>query len=197
MVMNVVENKELNLPKEKICQLNGKLPYWTYANVERAIQLNFLPQVKEPQYIFLDLPEDVDQKDVFAVIYRLQVRGYYPIVTNLESITFTHQTYQFITKLIKHGIVVHINLLSLAGEFGRKIKHNAMKICKRRMAHIITDLPLENLKGGDEVTEEKFRKFTDASYFQYLQQNLSSIQSGKPFCTQYPRRKGFYNLFSR
>lgn len=74
-------------------------------------------------------------------LYELQVKGYHPVVAHPERYRYYHHDEQQYEKLIDHGCQLQLNLLSLAGHYGKDVRKAAFRLLdKQQVSYLGTDL---------------------------------------------------------
>lgn len=74
-------------------------------------------------------------------LYELQVKGYHPVVAHPERYRYYHNDEQQYQKLIDQGCQLQLNLLSLAGHYGKDVRKAAFRLLdKQQVSYLGTDL---------------------------------------------------------
>ena len=83
--------------------------------------------------------------NIFEVIFELQMRGYQPILAHPERYSFYHNEFSRYEEMRDRQILFQLNLLSLAGYYGKEIKKVAEKLIDANMVEFIgLDMHHEN-----------------------------------------------------
>jgi len=74
-------------------------------------------------------------------IFQLRMRGLQPVLAHPERYVFYHNDFSAYQRLADMGCLMQINLLSLAGYYGKSIKLVAEKLVQRQMVDLLgTDM---------------------------------------------------------
>jgi tyrosine-protein phosphatase YwqE len=75
------------------------------------------------------------------MIFELRIKGFSPILAHPERYNFYHQNFEYYQRLKNIGCMFQVNLLSLAGYYGKPVEKAALKLIKENMIDFIgTDL---------------------------------------------------------
>ncbi|NUQ25844.1 MAG: hypothetical protein HUU34_17990 [Saprospiraceae bacterium] len=78
---------------------------------------------------------------LFHYIFRLQTKGYQPVLAHPERYLFLKKNFSQYERLKEYGCEFQLNLLSLIGHYGQPIQETAHKLLKNNMIDFIgTDL---------------------------------------------------------
>ena len=70
---------------------------------------------------------------LFDVIYKLQSNGYQPIIAHPERYLFFHKEFQKYRQLKDRGCMLQLNMLSIAGHYGKNIKMIAEQLLAKQL----------------------------------------------------------------
>jgi protein-tyrosine phosphatase len=70
---------------------------------------------------------------LFDVVYRLQSNGYRPIIAHPERYLFFHKEFSKYSLLKDRGCLLQLNMLSVAGHYGKSIKTIAEQLLARNL----------------------------------------------------------------
>lgn len=74
-------------------------------------------------------------------LYHLQLKGYEPVLAHPERYKYYHSDLDQYKKLMDIGCELQLNLLSLAGHYGKDVRKTAMKLLdKQWLTYLGTDL---------------------------------------------------------
>ncbi len=92
--------------------------------------------------------------NIYEVLFELQMRGYQPILAHPERYTFYHSEFKRYEEMRDRQILFQINILSLAGYYGKEVKKIAEKLIDAEMVEFIgLDMHHENhLKATKDYT---------------------------------------------
>ena len=123
------------------------------------------------RYVLFELPllEEVNYVD--EVVYELLASDKIPILAHPERYRITNHNFDYIESLIQKGVLLQVNLNSIAGCYGREAKKNAIRLLKNHMASFLaTDA--HSSMGYYKINEsiKMINSFVDAKYFYQLTQ---------------------------
>lgn len=89
------------------------------------------------RYLLVEWP--VDQYPAWSdeAIFRLQVRGFCPIIAHAERYRFVQRELDRLAGLVERGALVQITAASLLGDAGDGARHAAERLLRRGLAHVI------------------------------------------------------------
>lgn len=79
--------------------------------------------------------------NLFHYIFKLQTKGYKPILAHPERYLFLKKDFTQYTRLKEYGCEFQLNILSLVGHYGKQVQETAFKLLKNKMINYLgTDL---------------------------------------------------------
>jgi tyrosine-protein phosphatase YwqE len=85
---------------------------------------------------FFGMPPKLEQ-----YIFKIQLKGYIPILAHPERYLFYHNDYEQFEELKAKGVLLQLNILSILGYYGKPIKLIAHKLLKDKLIDLIgTDM---------------------------------------------------------
>jgi protein-tyrosine phosphatase len=79
--------------------------------------------------------------NLFNDLFRLQTKGYAPVLAHPERYLFLKQDFRQYTRLKDYGCEFQLNLLSVTGYYGKPVREAAIKLLKNNMINFLgTDL---------------------------------------------------------
>ncbi|GAB3024417.1 tyrosine-protein phosphatase [Spirosoma pulveris] len=81
---------------------------------------------------WVSAPQQLDD-----ILFRLQTRGYTPILAHPERYTYYHTDEASLARLHDMGCLFQLNWLSLTGRYGRKVRTQAQRILKNNWVDFI------------------------------------------------------------
>lgn len=185
MLLDVTE--ETGILQEKIQhdylnnELSGKVQQWTYDNVCQAIEKEMLPRQDEESFIMIEISNQPLMREVFHTLYQLQLRGYVPILAGIEKDKLWKNNMHMIDQLIHNGVLIHVDALSITGKNGRISQKNALKLCKRRVVHLVTAPKEEKNPSFMRQVDELIKRKTSLRYVALLKENKKNIMLKRSF----------------
>lgn len=130
--------------------------------VEEFVQGN-IGTINNSKYMLIEFPMDSFDKNIFDVLYELQIRGIIPIIAHPERYKPFINNPTEINKFIEEGYLFQLNGSSITGLFGKDVKKTAETFLTNGIYSFI---------GSDAHTTGKRNT--------YLNDALDSINSLKP-----------------
>lgn len=79
--------------------------------------------------------------NLFNDLFRLQTKGYQPVLAHPERYVFLKEDFRQYTRLKDYGCEFQLNLLSITGYYGKPVREIALKLLKNNMINLLgTDL---------------------------------------------------------
>lgn len=91
-------------------------------------------------YVLFELPFIAEPPVLNAIIWKLQSKGYKPILAHVERYPYWHQDWEKIAGLHDRGVLIQLNINSLTGHYGPEVK---------RIGEKLVDLNMVDLLGSD------------------------------------------------
>ena len=91
----------------------------------------------DSRYVLLELPMQDMPLYVESLIYELQLKGYTPIIAHPERNSTIVEDPNILYNLIEKGALAQLNLPSLEGRYGEKIKETAEILLSHNMIHFL------------------------------------------------------------
>ncbi|MFD2965364.1 MULTISPECIES: CpsB/CapC family capsule biosynthesis tyrosine phosphatase [Olivibacter] len=128
-ILNVAHNMNV----ESIRSPNLPLPLHVVPLVgikkDAASEIPNIQKTKQSQtYVFIETNRQCAGGELEDVIFRLELQGYLPILTQADRYTCLQDNYRNAKRLIDRGCLLHTNLLSLTGHQGTTGKRLAEKL---------------------------------------------------------------------
>ena len=96
---------------------------------------------------FMQAPIDLDE-----MLFQLMLKGFQPVLAHPERYRYYHAHKEIYRHLHNNGFHFHVNLLSLAGYYGKEIKEIAWWLCKNEMIEFLGS-DLHNLDQARAIGE--------------------------------------------
>lgn len=118
------------------------------ASAEYMMDTDFLEILKKGEilpmpgkYILIEMSYAAKNNNIEQYIFELNVMGYKPILAHPERYNYYHNTFDQFTRFKDIGCLLQLNVLSLAGYYGKEVKNVALKLIKKKKINLIgTDL---------------------------------------------------------
>ncbi len=107
------------------------------ANLVERLAAGTIPTLNGRSYLLLELPYDILPPGLDRLIFQLKVQGITPIIAHPERNLRIQQQPDLLAPLIRGGALVQVTAMSIAGEFGERVRACAETILRCRMAHLL------------------------------------------------------------
>lgn len=112
---------------------------------------DIIPLYKE--YILVEMSTFNPPININELLFEIKLKNYVPILAHPERYSFYHKDISLYKNLKKSGFLFQLNLLSLSGHYGEKVKEIALKLISENLIDFVgTDIHnyahLELLKAG-------------------------------------------------
>ena len=161
----------------------GRLEVWHYEHLVRALEGKMDSPVVSNKYVLVKLPINELPDSVLTNFYKMQIRGYIPIVAQAERNTGLRDNPNLLYTIVSRGALVQINTSSLTGSKGRSLRKFTLKLCKHNLVHLVcSDAPnpeksLIALKSAYGYIQKKL----SANHIKVLRENAKHILNGADF----------------
>jgi tyrosine-protein phosphatase YwqE len=124
---------------------------------ERRLKLNELLIFGKQRYILIEMSYLVESPNLKEMIFELIINGFQPILAHPERYHFYHHRMEIYEELLDAGCMLQVNLLSLTGYYGAKIKSVSEKLISKGMISWVgTDMHhLGHLEGLKRLASDK------------------------------------------
>ena len=118
-------------------------------------------------FILVEMPYLNAPLNLFDILFKIQLKGYKPILAHPERYGYYHNTIQNYYKLKKAGCLFQLNLLSLTEQYGKRVQKISQQLLKENLYDFVgTDTHhlnhLEVLKKiGKKKNKEKLQLLLD------------------------------------
>lgn len=93
------------------------------------------------KYILVEQSFFAETPNVDEILFRLQAKGYQPILAHPERYTFWADNFERYQRLSEQGILLQVNILSLTGQYGKIVQQTGKKLIDAGLADLLgTDL---------------------------------------------------------
>lgn len=118
------------------------------AAAEYMLDLDFIELQKsdnllclKDKFILVEMSYQVETRDIDQFIFDLTSKGYQPVLAHPERYLYYHNNFQKYRRLKEQGCLFQVNLLSLAGYYGKGAKQVVLSLLKENMIDLVgTDL---------------------------------------------------------
>lgn len=118
------------------------------AAAEYMMDLDFIELLKKDEIlplhgknVLVEMSYQVETRNVDQFIFDLNIKGYQPVLAHPERYIYYHNNFEQYRKMKELGCILQVNMLSLAGYYGRAVKQVAISLLKERLIDVVgTDL---------------------------------------------------------
>ena len=133
-------------------------------------ELMTLPQ----QHILVELPQAGEPPRWEEAVFRLQTKGYRPILAHPERYRYLAGDFDRFTQLQENGVGLQLNLLSLSGYYGGGPERSAKELLKKGLADYLgTDLHHDRHRHALEVLQQQKRLVRQLHQYPWRNQELA------------------------
>ena len=91
-------------------------------------------------YVLFELPFISEPPMLNSIIWKLQTKGYKPVLAHVERYPYWHNDWEKIAGLKDRGVLIQLNINSLTGHYGPEVK---------KIGEKLVDLDMVDLLGSD------------------------------------------------
>lgn len=165
-----------------------RLEIWNFDHLVHAVENDMIPLAIRNKYVLINLPNNEIPDSIFKVFYEMQLRGYVPIVAQVERNILFRRNPNILYSIVMRGGLVQINASSLAGANGREIQKLSLKLCKHNLVHLVSSDRLYLEKGSQPLRAAYgyLQKKVSVNSVKILRENAIHIMDGTDFRTILP-----------
>jgi protein-tyrosine phosphatase len=89
------------------------------------------------RYVLLELPNQSIPPHTQDFLFKMQLKGYFPIITHPERNSMIQNNPEILKELVRVGALVQVTAISLTGEFGKQAQESASQLIKSGLVHFI------------------------------------------------------------
>lgn len=152
-------------------------------SIPDLLEKSIATTINNSRYILLKMPENnISFHNLLDYIFQLQINGYRPILSNIECYSNIKSNPNIAIELIRREVLLQLDILSVKGKYGNKVKLTAKKLLKEDMIHFLGTNAYrqdhyDKVKSGlykikKIVGKEKFKKITQDNCEYILQDRL-------------------------
>ncbi|MEX2416503.1 MAG: CpsB/CapC family capsule biosynthesis tyrosine phosphatase [Paenibacillaceae bacterium] len=157
--------------------------FWEECKAGNLLTLN------DSRYMLIELPNQHVPRDIWDVIHELKLKGIVPIIAHPERNSDLANEMDVLMELVEAGALSQVTTHSLNGLFGSRIRHIAMKMCQRRLVHIVASDAhnADHRPFGMREAYDLINRKLGKSYVQYYQNNARAVIDNQLMDTWEPR----------
>lgn len=118
------------------------------AAAEYMMDLDFIELLKNNEiltlhgkHVLVEMSYQVETRNVDQFIFDLNIKGYQPVLAHPERYIYYHSNFEQYRKMKEQGCIFQVNMLSLAGYYGKAVKQVALNLLKEKLIDVVgTDL---------------------------------------------------------
>lgn len=100
-----------------------------------------IPLTLPGNQLLVEMSYQYERQDLYEHLFQLQLRGFKPILAHPERYTYYHDKLPTYKEIKDRGCLLQVNLLSLGGYYGEKVRKVAHYLVKEGMIDYVgTDL---------------------------------------------------------
>jgi tyrosine-protein phosphatase YwqE len=132
-VQNLLQENNINLEIEAAAEYYLDEGLWTKLR-DKTPLLTF---GDEKKYLLFESGFRNKPQGLKELVFEMQAQGYKPILAHPERYYYLHNDFDTIEDLISRGVLMQINLVSLAGFYGEDCKEVAEELINEKMVHFV------------------------------------------------------------
>lgn len=138
-------------------ELGAAAEYMIDDGLERKIDAKEKLLTIGDNYLLVEMSYMAPPFNLNEVLFKLQMQGYKLILAHPERYNFYHRDFEKLENFRDRGILFQLNILSMAGYYGKEVKNVCEKLISAKMVEFIgTDMHHENhLKATKSFTATK------------------------------------------
>jgi len=170
--------------------LKAKIPLEIYPGNEVFVSNSILDDINDDKiytlnhskYVLIELPLGNMPLYIEDQLYNLQIKGYTPIIAHPERCVDVINNPNLVKRLVELGALTQLNILSLEGFYGSKVKSTAEILLKNQLYYFVaTDTHSDGHRSPNIIHNlKKLQSLTTKRYFERLtRENAQSILDNK------------------
>lgn len=173
-------NRQLSKKNIPVKILPGQEIY-IYSNILEDLEGDLLTLANSGKYLLIELPRNHIPLNTFEVLYKIQLKGYIPIIVHPERNTVLRKEKQKLYELVSKGALIQITAASLVGTDGRSLKRYTVDLIKHNLVHFISSDAHHYQKRPFLLNDayQYVRKKFSESLVTYYSENAKHVVFGK------------------
>ncbi|MEO6882511.1 MAG: CpsB/CapC family capsule biosynthesis tyrosine phosphatase [Bacteroidia bacterium] len=128
-----VELKNAGIP----VQLEAASEYYLDYDFEQKIEKEPLLTFGKKKYLLFELSFINPPDNLYQAIFNMQMKGYKPVLAHPERYNYWHRNFSKYEDLIEKGVLLQVNLSSLAGYYSPETKKIAEQMIEKNMISLL------------------------------------------------------------
>ena len=153
------------------------------------------------RFVLLELPSNDVPKYTDSVIYELQIKGFFPIISHPERNVRIIENPNILYSMLEKGALAQLNLQSLEGMYGKPAMDTALILLKHNMIHFAaTDTHSDGRRSPDtrRILKLLEKKVGKEKYWKIIYENPERVLIDKPISSGYAekveKKKSVFNI---
>lgn len=123
---NYLESKGIGQPFKAAAEYMMDDTFYKLMKTEELLTI-------KDNYVLVEMSYINPPRQLYEILYELQIAGYKPVLAHPERYNFYHQKFEEYNKLKKAGCLFQINLLSVTGYYGKPVLDISRKLLDSNM----------------------------------------------------------------
>ena len=142
IIRSGLKNLQAELLKQKIqIPVEAASEYLLDFHFEKLIKNDDILYFGEKKYVLVEMSFVAPSMNYESMIFELVTKGYTPILAHPERYSYWHRSPEHFDYFTDAGCQLQVNLLSIAGYYGRDVKKSALALFEKRKVDFLgTDL---------------------------------------------------------
>jgi protein-tyrosine phosphatase len=105
-------------------------------NIINLLKSGELCTLNGSKYILIEFPVDIRISNMYQVIGEILAAGFIPIISHPERYEYVQNNIEDAIKYVESGALLQLNIGSLIGDYGEKVKATSIELLKRNLIHM-------------------------------------------------------------
>ncbi len=116
--------------------------------VPELLQEDIISTINNTDYVLVEFHPSATASYILESMYKVQQAGYIPILAHIERYPELMGKMKMIEQLVESGVYVQVNASSVAGNFGKGVQRQLLKMMKKGLVHFVaTDAHSNRTRG--------------------------------------------------
>lgn len=156
--------------------ISGQELRLTERSMQELLDGNETLTINHSRYLLVELPSHEIPERLEDWLHEMQVAGIVPVLAHPERNKVLMRRPDVLRGIVEQGGLVQITAQSLAGGFGKQVRHTALRFCRDHLVHLIAS-DAHNTDTRPFLLTEAFRVIDSELGEEYRQLYLSNAQN--------------------
>jgi protein-tyrosine phosphatase len=124
--------------KQKIgIKIEAASEYFMDIHLEQLIEKEDILSFGKERYVLVEMSFAAPSVNYESIIFNLKMKNYTPVLAHPERYSYWHKKPEKFNQIIEMGCLLQVNLLSIAGYYGKDIKKSAVNFIQNNQASFL------------------------------------------------------------